>query len=221
MQRTGIAAQVSVHDSMRQLAKAIPNSALVRSESGADTDRQVQEFIGTPEPARVHGAFRTIMFTDLVASTALTQRLGDDSAQQIVERHDSAVHAALAEHHGVEVKHTGDGIMAAFDSATDAARAAQVLVRQLGEAGVGVRVGLNAGEPIERDGDLFGTAVQTAARVGDACQRRADPGHPGRQRPNRRQRTELVSSPQRQRQRHRRPHPSILTQPQLTAPERQ
>ncbi len=48
MQRTGIAAQVSVHDSMRQLAKAIPNSALVRSESGADTDRQVQEFIGTP-----------------------------------------------------------------------------------------------------------------------------------------------------------------------------
>ena len=48
MQRTGIAAQASVHDSMRQLAKAIPNSALVRSESGADTDRQVQEFIGTP-----------------------------------------------------------------------------------------------------------------------------------------------------------------------------
>ena len=66
------------------------------------------------------------MFTDLVSSTALTQRIGDEAAQQVVETHDAAVREALAGHDGVQVKHTGDGIMAAFDSATDAARAAQL-----------------------------------------------------------------------------------------------
>jgi adenylate cyclase len=109
------------------------------------------------------------MFTDVVSSTALTQRVGDHAAQQVVEAHDAAVRDALEDNNGVEVKHTGDGIMAAFDSATDAARAAQLLASRLGDEGVGVRVGLNAGEPIERDGDLFGTAVQLAARVSDAA----------------------------------------------------
>ena len=70
-----------------------------------------------------------------------------------------------AAHNGVEVKHTGDGIMAAFDSPTDAARAGGQIATELAGQGVGVRVGINAGEPIERDGDLFGTAVQ----LGGAC----------------------------------------------------
>ena len=109
------------------------------------------------------------MFTDLVASTALTQRVGDDAAQEVVEAHDAAVRQALAANRGVEIKHTGDGIMAAFDSATDAAHAAGQISSALTNQEVGVRVGLNAGEPIERDGDLFGTAVQLTARVCDSA----------------------------------------------------
>ena len=57
---------------------------------------------------------RTVLFTDIVGSTSLTQRLGDDAAMTVVGIHDSIVRAALAGENGREVKHTGDGIMAAF-----------------------------------------------------------------------------------------------------------
>jgi len=152
----------------RELSRKIPGAHLVTPQSRDETNTAILAFLEV-EQARSHGAFRTIMFTDLVASTALTQQVGDDAAQHVVETHDAAVQAALAAHGGVQVKHTGDGIMAAFDSATEAARAAQQIAAGLTGQGVGVRVGLNAGEPIERDGDLFGTAVQLAARLGDAA----------------------------------------------------
>jgi class 3 adenylate cyclase len=147
----------------------IPNASLVRCDTEGDVTALARMFIDVGTGDETHGVFRTIMFTDLVSSTAITQRVGDDAAQRIVEAHDDAVRAALTEHKGVEIKHTGDGIMAAFDSAADAARAARQLVTRLRGEGVGVRVGLNAGEPIERDGDLFGTAVQLTARVCDAA----------------------------------------------------
>ena len=65
---------------------------------------------------------RTVLFTDIVGSTSLTQRLGDDAAMTMVGVHDSIVRAALAAENGREVKHTGDGIMAAFFSAASAIR---------------------------------------------------------------------------------------------------
>jgi class 3 adenylate cyclase len=169
VQRTLIPAQLLAHRSLQALAMQIPNSSLVRCDTEGDITVLARRFIDVAPPDETHGVFRTVMFTDLVSSTALTQRIGDDAAQQIVEAHDDAVRAALTEHKGVEIKHTGDGIMAAFDSAAGAARAAQQLVTRLRGEGVGVRVGLNAGEPIERDGDLFGTSVQLAARVCDAA----------------------------------------------------
>jgi class 3 adenylate cyclase len=61
--------------------------------------------------------FRTILFTDLEGSTLLTQWLGDESPQELLEQHDAIVRAALAAHDGVEVKHTGGRIMARFVSA--------------------------------------------------------------------------------------------------------
>jgi class 3 adenylate cyclase len=133
------------------------------------TIRVVREFLGTNGSAPViePGASRTIMFTDLVSSTALTQSLGDDGAQRLLETHDQVVRGSLSEYGGVEIKHTGDGIMAAFASAGQAVRAAETIVRELDEAGVDVRIGLNAGEPIDASGDMFGTAVQLAARVCD------------------------------------------------------
>ncbi len=116
--------------------------------------------------------FRTILFTDLESSTALTQRLGDEKAQEIVRGHNTTVRQALNDHGGDEVKHTGDGIMASFPSAVSAVQAALAMQRDLAGAEVRVRIGLNAGEPIAEDDDLFGTAVQLAARITD----RAEPG---------------------------------------------
>ena len=70
------------------------------------------------------------------------------------------------------MKHTGDGIMADFSSSEAAVNAASEIQRRLTGAEVRVRIGVNAGEPIVEDGDLFGTAVQLAARICD----RAEPG---------------------------------------------
>jgi class 3 adenylate cyclase len=154
----------------RDLSRQIAGARLVPFQDRDGTRTSILKFLEA-DTERSHGAFRTIMFTDLVSSTALTQRVGDDAAQQVVEIRDAAVHAALAGHGGVEIKHTGDGIITGFDSAADAARAAQRIAIGLTGQGVGVRVGLNAGEPIERDGDLFSTAVQLAERVCDAGDR--------------------------------------------------
>lgn len=113
--------------------------------------------------------FRTIMFTDMEGSTGITQRLGDAAAQEMVRRHNAAVRDALHTYGGTEVKHTGDGIMASFPSATLAVECAIDIQRRLAHTedsdGIHVRIGINAGEPVEEGGDLFGTAVQLASRV--------------------------------------------------------
>ncbi len=117
-------------------------------------------------------ATRTILFTDIVGSTALTQRLGDEAAMAIVTAHDEIVRSALAEHGGREVKHTGDGIMAVFVSAVGAVRAAIHAQRELStyagdgiDESIQIRVGIASGEPVGRNGDLFGATVQLAARL--------------------------------------------------------
>ncbi len=120
--------------------------------------------------AEVLGSFRTLMFTDLTASTATTQRLGDAAAQDLVRAHNDIVRPALAAHDGHEIKHTGDGIMAWFPAASsglDCAQAIQQAVADLANPDLGVKIGINAGEPIAEEDDLYGTAVQIAARVTD------------------------------------------------------
>ena len=136
---------------------------------------EIEAFIlGVPEPSddAFPQGFRTLLFTDLESSTVLTQSLGDAKAQGVLRGHNDAVRAALEAHGGEEVKHTGDGIFAAFGSAVSAVEAALQIQRELAEAEVRARIGLNAGEPIAEDDDYFGAAVQLAARVCD----RAEPG---------------------------------------------
>jgi class 3 adenylate cyclase len=113
---------------------------------------------------------RTILFTDIVGSTAMTQRLGDHAAMEVLELHDRCVRAALQRMAGREVKHLGDGIMAAFASAQLAMRCASFIHSELSAAHVAgepvrVRVGAASGEPVERHGDFFGSTVQLAARL--------------------------------------------------------
>jgi class 3 adenylate cyclase len=124
-----------------------------------------------PGEAYVESAFRAILFTDIVDSTHLTQQLGDREVMQLLRRHDSIVRSALAQFGGSEVKHTGDGIMAAFASASQAVRAAMEVQRALQQDNEAersqfqVRIGVAAGEPVTEQDDLFGAAVQQAARL--------------------------------------------------------
>jgi adenylate cyclase len=109
----------------------------------------------------------TIMFTDMESSTATTQRLGDAAAQELVRAHNAVVRDALKQHDGNEIKHTGDGIMASFAAASSAVECAMAIQRGLaGRTDTPrVRIGINAGEPVAEEGDLYGTSVQLAARV--------------------------------------------------------
>ena len=115
---------------------------------------------------------RTVLFTDIVGSTMVTQRIGDDAAMALLHVHDGIVRDALAATGGREVKHTGDGIMASFVSAAATVRCAAQIQRELaryteahGESSLQVRIGAAAGEPVEHHQDLFGSTVQLAARI--------------------------------------------------------
>jgi class 3 adenylate cyclase/tetratricopeptide (TPR) repeat protein len=117
----------------------------------------------------------TLLFTDLVGSTELHERLGDDAVDGLRRRHFAVLSAAVKGAGGREVKRMGDGIMAVFDSAVEAVGCAVAIQRTVSESGAEdqdrlvVRVGLNAGEVTEEEGDFYGTAVNVAARLCQAA----------------------------------------------------
>ena len=125
-----------------------------------------------PENSERDPGTRTIMFTDIVGSTSMTQRLGDAVSLALLECHDNIVRSALAAAGGREIKHTGDGIMAVFHSAAAAVRCGMTVQQNIAkhrrahaDQPLQVRIGLAAGEPIEHHNDLFGSTVQLAARL--------------------------------------------------------
>lgn len=104
----------------------------------------------------------TFVFTDIVGSTAMTQRLGNAGAQKAVRAHNTAVRGALQSHNGREVKHTGDGIMAVFPDPVAAVQATIRMQREIAAHNsanpaieVMIRVGVNVGEAVEEDNDFF------------------------------------------------------------------
>jgi class 3 adenylate cyclase len=144
-------------------------------------ERAVHRFMGNivehpPGEPYVETAFRTILFTDMEGSTSLTQRLGDARSMAVLREHDRIVEEAIGSHGGSKVKHTGDGLMAAFPSVVGAIESAVQIQRRLAEVErsipVRVRIGMSAGEPVTERNDLFGAVVQLAARL---CSR-AEPG---------------------------------------------
>ena len=181
----------------RELSRLIPGAWLIRARDVDSAAEEIVSFLFDADAGadHAHGAFRTIMFTDLVSSTALTQRVGDEAAQQTLNTHDTAVRDSLAAHNGVEVKHTGDGIMAAFDSATDAARAARQIVAGLNQQNVAVRIGLNVGEPDRARRRPVRHRCASRRACGRRGRRWPESGHRGGPGPDSRQGTQLVSSP--------------------------
>ena len=116
----------------------------------------------------------TILFTDVEASTDLTTRVGDERAREILRACDEVVRQQITRHRGQEVKHTGDGLMVAFTSARRAVACAVDIQRALAgrnrrepERTIRVRIGLNTGEVIREQEDLFGATVNAAKRITD------------------------------------------------------
>jgi len=118
----------------------------------------------------------TILFTDLVGSTELLSRAGDESAQRIFRAHHDLLAEVAAEHGGDEVKWLGDGLMVAFPSAAGAVQAALAMQsatrRPVRGEQLAIRVGINAGEALRDATDFFGLPVVVARRLCD----RADAG---------------------------------------------
>ena len=111
------------------------------------------------------GVIATLLFTDIVGSTAKLAQVGDTRWRAMLLEHNSAMRAELERHRGRELKTTGDGFLAAFDSALRAVRCAQALVAAAEAVGREVRAGCHTGEVEIVQGDVFGVAVHAAARV--------------------------------------------------------
>ena len=115
--------------------------------------------------------FVTILFTDFAGSPSLFERPGDEQPTRCAASTSPRCASAVAEHGGREVKSTGDGLMVAFSSAVAAVRCAVDMQRATRPApdGLGLRIGLDAGEPLPDGDDLYGTPVIVASRLCDAA----------------------------------------------------
>ena len=177
--------RVSDMAATRRVAGLIKDSRVAFVDNAFESALLAQRFfdgtegtdsIGQKTRDQPQGTFRTILFTDVEGSTALTDRLGDENARDLLREHERITRDALAAHGGFEVKTMGDGFMTFFGSATKALECAIALQKSFADHNesadepINVRIGLNAGEPIAEDdpagrGDLFGTAVNMAARI--------------------------------------------------------
>jgi class 3 adenylate cyclase len=107
----------------------------------------------------------TVLFTDIVDSTATLQRIGDRAWQELLRHHNARLRDDLNSFRGREVKTTGDGILAVFDGATKAVRCAAAMTRSAHDLGLAIRVGIHTGEVEFVGSDVRGVAVHAAARV--------------------------------------------------------
>lgn len=171
---------------VQEIASRIPNAELVLLDDSASFLRYSEEvadaigrFLGVEGVMASQrdgvSAFRTVLFTDLAGHTEMMSRLGDEGGRAVLREHERITREVLKAHGGAEVKTMGDGFMASFGSVTRAVECAVALQRAMEawnaeevaqQAGrLRVRVGLNAGEPIEEEGDLYGATVILASRI--------------------------------------------------------
>src|SRR5215216_5003706 len=123
------------------------------------------------------GPLRTVtaLFTDLAGSTGLEARIGPARAEDLRVEYFTVLREVMAETGGREVKTTGDGLMAVFPSVAGAVDCAVAIEQRIdrrnehADEELGVRVGVNMGDAIAENGDYFGLAVNTAARLCDAA----------------------------------------------------
>jgi class 3 adenylate cyclase len=127
---------------------------------------EVEEFLtGTRPRAEPDRILATVMFTDIVGSTARAAALGDRRWRELLEDHYAVARRELARFGGHEVKTTGDGLLATFDSPARAVRCARATEDAVRSLGIEIRAGVHIGE-VELMGDeVGGITVHIAARV--------------------------------------------------------
>jgi pimeloyl-ACP methyl ester carboxylesterase len=159
----------------RYMAERIPGARLIELPGAdhlpwiGDIDSllgEVEEFLTgvrhAPEPDRV---LATILFTDIVESTALAARLGDRRWRDLVGRHNTVVRRQLERFRGHEIDTAGDGFVASFDGPARGIRCAQAITESVTALGLSIRAGLHTGECEVAEGKLAGIAVHIAARI--------------------------------------------------------
>ena len=166
----------------RHIAEHVPGARFVELEgsdglfSVGDSEAvlgEIEEFLtGTRHEREADRVLATVLFTDIVDSTARAADLGDSQWRSLLERHDRAVRRELERHRGRCVKSTGDGVLATFDGPARAIRAAGAIAGAVRPLGVEIRGGLHTGEVEVIGDDVGGLAVHIGARV----MHRAEPG---------------------------------------------
>ncbi|RPI08237.1 MAG: alpha/beta fold hydrolase [Actinobacteria bacterium] len=165
----------------RWLAEQIPGATYVETPGsdhinlvGPDwrtvTDAHLEFICGSIAPARSDRTLATIVFTDIVGSTARTATDGDEQWRRTLDGHDRVAWATANRHRGVVVKATGDGFLLRFDSPSPALEFARDFRHEVSGLGVPIRCGMHMGEiEVRADGDIAGVAVNLAARVEQAA----------------------------------------------------
>jgi class 3 adenylate cyclase/pimeloyl-ACP methyl ester carboxylesterase len=128
---------------------------------------EIEEFVtGVREHAGTDRVLSTVLITDIVGSTERAAAIGDAAWRNLMARHDRLVREELERFRGREVKHTGDGFLATFDSPARGIRCARAIVESASaQLGIAIRAGLHTGEVEVVGSDLRGLAVHLAARV--------------------------------------------------------
>jgi pimeloyl-ACP methyl ester carboxylesterase len=160
----------------RYLAHHIPGARLLEFDGNdhmpwlADPDRiatEIEEFItgSHAAPSLSRRALRTVLFTDIVASTRHATATGDERWRAVLDRFDEITAELTQRFGGTVVESTGDGHLITFDGPTQAIHCAEALRADVETLGIEVRIGIHTGECELRDNNIGGIAVHIAARI--------------------------------------------------------
>lgn len=164
-------------DFSRYMVRRIPGAQLVEIDSedhlpwlqGSDAIvLAIEEFVtGSRHEKSVERVLCTIMFTDIVGSTEIIARSGDENWRDVLSSHNTIVRQDLETFQGRELNTTGDGFVAVFDGPARAIRCAQSISGALSRIGIELRIGLHCGECEVQGDDVAGLALHIAARIMD------------------------------------------------------
>ncbi|RBW63334.1 adenylate/guanylate cyclase domain-containing protein [Ruegeria sp. A3M17] len=162
----------------RMLAELIPNARLLEypgtdhilfvGENADQIASDIETFVtgSTPAP-RLDRVLATVLFTDIVGSTAKAEAMGDQAWNDLISVHDKIVRQEIARFRGREIKSLGDGFLTTFDGPARAIQCAQAVCRGVAQIGLDVRIGVHTGEVEIADDDVRGIAVNIASRISE------------------------------------------------------